>query len=80
VDNYFITNWLQPNSAGRTFPHADPFLGKQYQIAVSDLAGSIFHKAVATTTAQEVIFSQDYRHAGPPLGQCAENFLTQRPL
>ncbi|MEQ2010280.1 MAG: hypothetical protein ABMA26_26135, partial [Limisphaerales bacterium] len=36
VDNYFISNWLQPNSAGRTFPHADPFLGNQYQIAVSD--------------------------------------------
>ena len=33
--------------AGRMFPHADPFLGNQYQIAVSDLAGPIFHKTGA---------------------------------
>ena len=35
-DNFRAFNELQPNPAGRTFPHVDPFLGKQYQIAVSD--------------------------------------------
>ena len=40
-DNFFVRNRLHPNLAGRTFPHADPFFGNQYQIAVSDLASQL---------------------------------------
>ena len=62
MDNYFIANKLQPHLAGRTFPHADPFLGNQYQIAVSDLAGRIFHK----TSANDHCSGGDFPSGLPP--------------
>ena len=49
------------------FPHADPFFGKQYQMAVSDLASQIFTNPRPAVVDGEVILGQNYRHAGPPL-------------
>jgi hypothetical protein len=38
ADKLFDINVLRLKLAGLTFPQGDPFFGKQYQIAVSDLA------------------------------------------